>query len=490
MEEKTALGMSSGGTKLRLLRNFGVNHAALAYAMTTLGACMINHIFGFYYVKLFINKYQVSEGAFHKSQVVYLVWNAVNDPLFGYLQDNSRMPCWSQRRLSILYGAPLYSLTFLLAWFPWRSYTPGDWLSGLHLTVTLCAFDSLLTFVLLAQCALFAEISSQHQCRLRLIKYSQFASLAGSSSILFCGVISRNMEDFAAFQAYTVLIAILSCCCMLYTGFHSESRFDNKGSGSGAQQSVDKISHQSEPSFSNLTTLIRQILTNRDFQIFVVMNFFQVLISTFFNNFTIILTEHLIPPDVLPSLAKSIMYGAGFICPQLLVLSCQGLLHNYGYYRILLFTFYTQATMSAVMLAIGHHHYYVMAFYLTVSMIILHASVSLFGLPLADIIDKDLQKYKRSSPISSMVFGTNALCTKPAQSLAPMIVVNILNQFGYEQLKDRGSDLDPSALESLHSVMFYLVCLVPMCIAVLQAVAWRPFSIRNSHTVETKYMDN
>lgn len=102
-----------------------------------------------------------------------MVWNAINDPLFGYLQDNSRVPCCSQRRLSILYGAPLYSLSFLLAWFPWRSYEPGDWLSGLHLAVALCAFDGMLTFVLLAQCALFAEISSHHQNRLRLIKYNQ-----------------------------------------------------------------------------------------------------------------------------------------------------------------------------------------------------------------------------------------------------------------------------------------------------------------------------
>lgn len=106
-------------------------------------------------------------------QVVYMVWNAINDPLFGYLQDNSKVPCCSQRRLSILYGAPLYSLAFLLAWFPWRSYASGDWLSGLHLMVALCAFDGMLTFVLLAQCALFAEISSHHQSRLRLVKYSQ-----------------------------------------------------------------------------------------------------------------------------------------------------------------------------------------------------------------------------------------------------------------------------------------------------------------------------
>lgn len=203
-----------------------------------------------------------------------------------------------------------------------------------------------------------------------------------------------------------------------------------------------------------------------------------------------ILAEHLIPPDVLPSLAKSVMYGAGFICPQLLVLSSQHLLQGLGYYRIILFTFYMEAGMAAVMLALGPQHYYILACFLTVNMVIIQAAFSLFGLPVADIIDTDLQKYKRSSPLSSMVFGTNALFTKPAQSLAPMITLNILNRFGYEQLKDAGTDSDPSALASLHSVMFYLVCLVPMCVAALQILAWRPFSIRNSHTVDAKYTDS
>lgn len=475
---------------LRFLVNFGVNPAALAYAMTTLGSAMINNVFSFYYVKLFLNKYKISEGAFHQSQVVYMVWNAVNDPLIGYLQDTSRMPCCSQRRLSILYGAPLYSLAFLLAWFPWRSYTPGDWLSGLHLTVALCAFDGLLTFVLLAQCALFAEISSQHHNRLRLVKYNQVASLVGSSSVLFCGLISNNMEHFLAFQAFAVMIAILSCVCMLYTGVHSESRFDNnKGSDPDISGSVDKASHQSVTSFSSLRTLTWQILTNRDFQLFVIMNFFQVFMLAFLNNFTMIFAEQLIPPDVLPSLAKSVMYGAGFLCPQLLVLIGQRLLHDIGYYKIILFTFYIEAGMAAVMLALGPQHYYVLALFLTVNMVVVQAAFSLFGLPLADIIDTDLQKYKRSTPLSSMVFGTNALFTKPAQSLAPMIVLTILNQFGYEQLKEGGKDSSPSALESLHSIMFYLVCLLPMCVAAVQALAWRPFSIRDSHTVETKYID-
>lgn len=42
-----------------------------------------------------------------------------------------------------------------------------------------------------------------------------------------------------------------------------------------------------------------------------------------------------------------------------------------------------------------------------------------------------------------MVFGTNALFTKPAQSLAPMLVVTTLNQFGYENLSNEDAQPDP-----------------------------------------------
>lgn len=124
------------------------------------------------------------------------------------------------------------------------------------------------------------------------------------------------MENFKAFQAFTVLIAGISCLCMMYTGFHSESRFDYKISESDVQGCTDQAAHKTASSFSMLKSLTWQILTNRDFQLFVTMNFFQVFMLAFLNNFTMIFTEHLIPPDALPSLAKSFMYGAGFILPQ------------------------------------------------------------------------------------------------------------------------------------------------------------------------------
>ncbi|XP_042336605.1 transmembrane protein 180-like [Sceloporus undulatus] len=458
----------------------GIHRNALAYSMTTLGAGMMNSIFNFYYVKLFLIRYKISEAAFHQAQVVFMIWNAINDPLFGYIQDNSRVPCCSRRQLSILYGAPLYALAFLLPWFPWKQYEEDDWLSGLHLIVALCAFDGLLTFVLLAQCALFAEISTRHESRLQLIKYNQVASLVGSTSILFCGLITDNMENFISFQVFTVLVGVVATACMCYTGLYSTTEYEQKES---LAEEFASESAERSLSWSSVILLTKEIMTQKNFLLFVTMNFFQVFHLAFCNNFMMIFADNLIPKDVLASSVRSIMYGAGFICPQCLVLISQALLRKFGYYKIVLFSFYLEGIAAAAMIFLGVEHYYILAIYLTGNMVIVQASFSLFNLPLADIVDEDLKKHKRRSPLSSMVFGTNALFTKPAQSLAPMLVVTVLNQFGYAQLNNKAIQPDAQLFLGLHDAMFYMICLVPLCIAVIQILTWTRFSIQNSHLV-------
>ncbi|XP_077131159.1 transmembrane protein 180-like [Ranitomeya variabilis] len=460
--------------------SFGIHGPALAYSMTTLGAGMMNSIFHFYYVKLFLNHYKISEGAFHQAQVIFMVWNAINDPLFGYIQDNSKTGFCSIRRRSILYGAPFYALAFLVPWFPWKDYAEGEWLSGVHLMVALCIFDGMLTFVLLAQCALFAEISSKHENRLQLIKYNQVASLLASSSILFCGLASDNMENIPRFQTFTVFVAVLAAACMCYTGVFGISQYEQreKSVESGAKSDTSL-------SWAAVLTLTKQILSQKNFLLFVSMNFFQVFHGTFCSNFMIIFADNLIPKDALPSAIRSLMYGAGFIFPPFLVLISHSLLSRIGYYKVILYGFYVEAISAVLMVFIGPQHYYILATFLVTNMVLVHASFSVFNLPLADIVDADFANYKRKSPLSSMVFGTNALFTKPAQSLAPMLVVTILNQYGYENLTNKVDQPDPSLFLGLHDAMFYLTCIIPLGIAAIQIIIWTPYSIRSSHVTNT-----
>ena len=87
-----------------------------------------------------------------------------------------------------------------------------------------------------------------------------------------------------------------------------------------------------------------------------------------------------------------------------------------------------------------------------------------------------------------MVFGTNALITKPAISIAPMVTVRLLNQYGYETVKS-GAALPPDSLESLHSCMFHLLVVTPIVVGLLQLLIWTRYSIRDSHVEVSKYSE-
>ncbi|KAJ8319376.1 hypothetical protein KUTeg_004467 [Tegillarca granosa] len=58
-------------------------------------------------------------------------------------------------------------------------------------------------------------------------------------------------------------------------------------------------------------------------------------------------------------------------------------------------------------------------------------------------------------PLSSMVFGTQACFVKPTISLSPMLVVSILNHYGYTQLKN--GDVLSVDLNQLKHAMFLLI---------------------------------
>lgn len=468
---------------------------ALAYAATGLAAAMMNSIFFFYYVKLFLDRYKVSEEWFQVAQIVYMLWNAINDPLFGYFQDQSTWEFCSNRQKAILYGAPIWALCFLLPWFPWTPYEPGTWIAGVHLMVTLCAYDALLTFVLLSQCAIFAEISVDHDERLRLVKYSQVASVIGNTSVFFSGVVSDNMTNLLHLQIFCVFIALLAWACMRYSALNVRTMYDKDNS-----QKTNLLNDgQKDMSLNNAFRITLEILRNRNFLAFVIMNFCQVLHVTFGSNFLLIFADHLIPKEVLPSLARSAVYGASFMLPQLIVLLGGGIISKVGSYRIIMGSFFFQILLGVTLYLVGPEHYYLLALFFILDLSIPNAAFSLFNISLSDIIDEDLVINKAKFPRSSMVFGTNALITKPANSLAPMMVVTILNRYGYEMLKTSGipgaevpAGEEPPRREdvkNLHSVMFLLMCAYPILLSVIQIISWSMYKLRTSHAAESKYVD-
>lgn len=459
--------------------NTSLNRRILAVAALSMGFSLISSAFGFYYVKVFLIIYRIEESWFQFAQTLFLIWNAINDPLFAYFQDSTNFRCSRTRRESVLYAAPFFALSFLVPWFPFGSpETWEPWVTGIYLITTLCFWDTMFTYVGLAYCCLFTEMTQDNSVRLKMIRYSQIASLIGSCSVFVLQFTSNQLENLEAFKATSLVIAVLSCMLMMYCGKHAHTERELLQK-SAVQSGKPQVMKYQEYSYF---TLIKQILLNRDFLAFVVMNFFQEFNRTFNSNFFSIFADQLIPKDSIPSFVRSVFYGASTTGAKLTVILGAGIVGHYGYFKVIRCCQVVVAVSGLVYFLIGPiNHWFLMLFMLLESCLT-DATFSLFNLPLSDVADNDVTRYNRRHPVTSMVYGINALVVKPAISLSPMLVVSLLNSYGYNRLKE--GNLTKTEVAGLNNTMFSLLCLFPFVIGSIQFCAWSFFTIREKKSLD------
>ncbi|ESP04018.1 hypothetical protein LOTGIDRAFT_110314 [Lottia gigantea] len=441
----------------------------LAYCACTLGFTMLSSVFSFYYVKVFLNYFMIEESWFQFAQLLYLTWNTINDPLFAYVQDTTNFSFTKTRRESILYTAPLFSLSFLITWFPWAK---GTWVTGLHLITALCLYDTMFTYIGLAYCCLFTEISTDSKVRLQLTQWSQIARLIGSSSIFICEFTSESLKSFSSFQYTCIGIGIIAALFMTYAGLYAHTEHDVKLK----KNSSDQHAMHDKSLDKSMWRLTWQVLTDRNFLSFVIANFCQLFQRTFMGNFVAIICDELIPDEFLSPSWRKVFYGSFNFLNTLLVIVGVPLIQSIGYASVIKWSFIWKIGAGIFMLFLGKEYLSIMMLYILFDQIFAGAAFALFGLPLSDIADHDKNKYKRSHPISSIIYGTNALVTKPAQSLSPMLTVAILNRYGYKE-HTAGTLPEEGAL-MLKDAIFVLMCIYSITLGIIQILSWSMFVIR------------
>ena len=189
---------------------------------------------------------------------------------------------------------------------------------------------------------------------------------------------------------------------------------------------IDESPSADEPSFFSrqYLKLNLEILLNRNFLCFVTMNFLTVGLGHFAANFTKIFSEDL----QLFSESKSnkiVFFFFNSIGGNSYILLLSPLIKIYGSHMIACASFFLVLLSSVVL-------YFYRTFAMIVTQIIVlnvvaHGIGGLTDVFVSSLIDEDMVRYKRRLPISSMFFGLNALVTKPAQSLFPMLAVFFLD---------------------------------------------------------------
>jgi glycoside/pentoside/hexuronide:cation symporter, GPH family len=151
----------------------------ILYASGSLSVALSYQAFATYIQFLYIDRFGLRALSVGVVWSIYGLWNAINDPLAGYLSDRTRTR-WG-RRIPWIAGLFLpLSATFYLLWTPSEGLLAGpeDVLLAYFLVIVL-AFDLLWTIVVMNWTALFPEMVPGEQERATVSAWRQIFSVVG-----------------------------------------------------------------------------------------------------------------------------------------------------------------------------------------------------------------------------------------------------------------------------------------------------------------------
>jgi len=181
----------------------------LFYGVGDLGNAAVNSAIQFFLMKFYTDAALVLPSLAGNALLVGKIWDAINDPLAGWLTDKTRSPL-GKRRAFMIFGAIPLGISIGLLWY----VPPADRFSTfLWIALTFILFDSLWTITNVPYYALTSELTNDYDERSSLTTYRMAmavpAYLVGAAlTPAIVGMFALQRTGFAAIGiAYGVLAA-------------------------------------------------------------------------------------------------------------------------------------------------------------------------------------------------------------------------------------------------------------------------------------------
>ena len=431
------------------------------YGLASLGTSTVSSIYGALLPIFYQDYLGLSSKWIGIASAIYAVWNALNDPIFGFITDNTRSKLG--RRIPYMrFTAPFLALTFILVWFAPEG--AGEISQFWWMLVTMLLYDTAYTIIGLVYGALIPELTESDVERNQLSISSTLFGLVGYVlgfvlPDLFRPRPGNETSSLMSLQLSMIAVGIICAFLIILTTLKVKERREFA--------MVDRKLKFWES--------LGYTLTNKPFWVFVTMNFlstFMMAISTgslyyladyVTQTSTIILMVYLFVPMVVGvPVANLVVKKLGLLTSQIIYMVITGI----------------------GLVTIG---------FIPTSLIPLSLAISGLGLSgqqsityniLGLVIDAD--EVRTGTRREGSFFGANALLTKPAQSLALYLTALILEQSGFiTRAVNNGEILlsqPPAVLFGIRAI----VGLIPGIAMLIGAVIMLFFPIRGQKLIDLK----
>jgi len=176
-------------------------HSRRGYLLYSLGgvtSALPYNMVGVFFVFFYVVKVGLSLELVGLIFILYGLWNAINDPLFGYYMDK-KITKWGRRVPYIIFGTIPLAVGFILLWWvPWTSEIQIFF----HALFMLFLFDTGFTLAMTAWSALYTEMYEEEKERATVVAIKD--TIAFTSSLI--GIIFPPLIASAIGWSFTGLI--------------------------------------------------------------------------------------------------------------------------------------------------------------------------------------------------------------------------------------------------------------------------------------------
>ena len=348
--------------------------------------------------------------------ILFGIWNAINDPIYGYLADRGKHHL-GRRIPWIRYGAPVMALFFILSWIPFPAMAGNDWFLFFQMILMLFLFDTVYTAVASAIYVMPYEMAVTSKARSPIFLWNiAFSVFSYGVPMVVNGQLKALFANMSVFPWIMAGVgAVCGLIIFVSTFFYRENGY---------------VKDEEQPKFWDS---IKECFKNYSFLLFEVISWMVIYAMA-------VLMDGLTPAFEMWSGASE--YGWVGANSQLyaylslgagLVLSLVAFVFLKDKIGARNCTLIMTGLMALGCFMGAFFGKYYIALLIAFFFIGIGLSGGLYLIPMinGDVIDQD--EWKNGARREGMYAGTNSLITKPASAIANAVFVWMFGFYGYDQ---------------------------------------------------------